>query len=749
MLVCMFANGNSTCYQANTDLNYNPHSFSLIEILFTINIIILVVAKYMFAFLVSNRFKRSEDAVITPKDFTIMIKLPFNRKGITNDDDLMTACDAYINNDPSGEQRKIPILKVNPVYYIGEYSDLMTQLLKLQKNIRIGTKKGENVDKLVKNKQKLQAEFQILQNEFQNKKYSKFTGWVFVTFNSFFDTEDVLNRNGWFQRFNCCKKELNFSRAPEADDIMWQNWGVPYRKRIIRRLLSWVLIYVIIALNFLSLVGIKYGQHYIVIRNNVTGFLLALTNICFTLVIIIVNAILMLLIQYLVVYQTYRTKTSHFSEIVNKSLLASFGNGVILVLIVNKFVLGDDTWNIFGSDGTMGNMIISMIIYIFSDSLALLLDVGFVFKLFNRWKINKELQKSTNHLLQCELNEAMEQLPISVDDMYQLCFKTIILSFFYQAVLPFGLLLGTIELIGKYFVFKYILSTRSNKPMDLDLAFTLNMIRNFEFSVFIMCAGFLLFSSILSSDNLLTHPLCYVILLIGLFEWLVGIQIITKYLKQSTYAADDIKYSDYEQIFNLDYARLNPITQKEAFKNFMKDLKVIEDQNDKKLEGFLQDFAEFKGVDHYTVHLQNTNIGGTQRLYNEDLTSAIQNEDVANKRPEEALEQINLYSVQMQNIEGKKYKNSGVSDEYKLLTEDVEKNEAIISHKDLSKPISPAFLDEFMKSYVKKAYEKQETGQINSTSVQMKSKKDFEISERYMLENELEKKDPNTKSWFE
>lgn len=90
-----------------------------------------------------------------------------------------------------------------------------------------------------------------------------------------------------------------------------------------------------------------------------------------------------------------------------------------------------------------------------------------------------------------------EGMRFDIWDAYFMQFKTLSVAFFYQAFIPYGLLIGMVEMILKYYVLKYYLIRRCTIPTDLEFAYTRKMVKLLELMIFILALGYLVFDMIL------------------------------------------------------------------------------------------------------------------------------------------------------------------------------------------------------------------------------------------------------------
>jgi hypothetical protein len=137
--------------------------------------------------------------------------------------------------------------------------------------------------------------------------------------------------------------------------------------------------------------------------------------------------------------------------------------------------------------------------------------------------------------------------------------------------------MGLIELVLKYMIVKYVLIKRSVKPQDLEFEFTRKMFHQFEFCVFLLALGYVVFYVIFRTDGAPLNVFFAISLGLAGADWLV----ISRLINLWTFKQHDEKcqgtFESQELNFPMDYDRQNPATQRNAFVKFLKKLHCRED----------------------------------------------------------------------------------------------------------------------------------------------------------------------------
>lgn len=625
---------------ANSSIT-SSYNTSKLDILCLSNICLLVIMKYVFYFWISHRHRIQTGKIISPKNFTLLCKIQTEK--LSPEERLLKIEDLVkkiIN--PNSSIENIDFLKINPIFEIKDFIVLISQLLALEKKITIIQKKIENnllsrkkilpiqLD-LQNQKKTLRAKLSHMTEHMNPSNYYKFTGWVFITFKTLKDLKNASYRKSPLLKSFFWKFNSNWRTVPEPADIIWENWSIPWTQKILKRIGIFLIVFVTIAANFGIILGFKSLQ------NSIAGWIgddssIAITtlqivvSIAISILIGVVNFIIRLLLIYFTKFESYKTYTTHYSEIVFKVVLLQFVNKALIVLLSNKIITSSNKWQIFGSSGVVGTMIISMIINVFFDVIVYLVEPAFMIKLWKRRLIKKDLEgkmKLEKPFLQIEANEVFEGTKFDISEAYYLHFTTLCLAFFYQAIIPYGLLLGMVECILKYNIVKYVLIKRSVKPHDLEIEFTQKMFRQFEFTVLLMALGFVVFSTMFQTPQQSLSVLYIISICIAGMDWMVSTRIIQMFANKPWHAKIEHDFSFYELCFPADYDRLNPITQKKAFREFLrklnqgpqpvidkKSLEEIEDEEDNNPEFLLNDYAIFHDdrLNNANVHLNNAAI---------------------------------------------------------------------------------------------------------------------------------------------
>lgn len=623
---CLFGDKSTTCTDNGQNFIDGLRADRNLEVLFLVDICVLILTKYLFAYYIIKKFESIEGNRISPSKYTIMLKVP--KKLMNSGEELETIVGRLINRRKKRNEPGIKFLKFNPIYDIKEYVSITKKMLLNEKQLKIATLKNEK--KLIKHltveKNQFKEKFLKVSESFKAEIAQKFTGWVSVTFSDIKSAEIVQKNNQNIRNyFFFWKKIYNYREAPEPNDIIWENWVHPYRERSFRRLIGGVVSFALISANFGIVLLIKWGQTKIGSGDGTSQVGLFFVSIAISASIALINIIVRFILYKFSKYESYRTFSAYHSVIVFKVTWANFINTALVILIANRVAQSNDSWNIFGSVGTMGNMIILLIINTIADTLVFLFDPLYLMKVYQRYVIKKRMSQSKNTVLQCEANEAWEGSTIDIAELYYISFKTISISFFYQLIIPYGLILGVVELFLKYWIFKFIIVRRSARPISYLSEFSINMIKNFEFMIFILALGFFVFKIILVDWGIFKSPIMIAILVITCYEFFVGIKLFKSYSDYRQFSKNpfkDISFTENEINFYCDYDRMNPVTQKQAYENWVKQLEKLKmgkfETTPVEPSKKLQPFQIIEGINDYAIR-RNNDMNAHERVYQPDV----------------------------------------------------------------------------------------------------------------------------------
>lgn len=252
-------------------------------------IIIIMISLHKFRRVQKLTENECDRGLVSPSDYTIMIsKLP---PGKYNEEDIKRLIMEKIPH-ASDQKDNIQIKKIVLAYNISQFIEncrgYSATDLKIRKAKQYEKKHGKfpekvNLENLEKEAMFFREKIQNFKQEMQNEKgmNGMTCGDAFVTFSTQMSTQEILGRyefsslrkyTNLFKQWICCDKTLNdnklhfrdallyVKRAPEPNDVIWENLGFSLFFRFKRRVFTNFATLIVLAICFLMNLGISTYQ---------------------------------------------------------------------------------------------------------------------------------------------------------------------------------------------------------------------------------------------------------------------------------------------------------------------------------------------------------------------------------------------------------------------------------------------------------------------------------------------------------
>ena len=588
-------------------INYSIINFFSMLILFLFNILFL----YEFHY-INNKLKKG----ILPSDYTLLI---------TNLNDYYNNYIKEHNNDKYNVEKFTGFLKsklfepgtihsINLCYKINEYMKAQklceeykykifqiennpyqkkkNEKLKLFKEEKcyfvmpftlceclFSLKKQENLKVLNENKNKKERElYNALESE---KKLSKFAGCIFATFKTLKDKENYYNKyphyfiervfaslNKCIHCLNCFMnkekknnfrmiKNINVFYANEPEDVIWENMEYSSRQRLLRRLLIYFISILLLLILFFIVYQLTYVQNSLnekegwdFIKINIFSYLIALA-------IVIVNKLFQLLLEFLTEIEKPNSYSNLYLSCSIKLTVFSFITSSIIPYICNmkdKNLMVKNISNLF---------IVNSIVLPLPFTL-----ITYFYKKFRIYLINRKPKE--HYKTQKELNELYELPDMGISYKYSDVSQTILMTFFYMPIFPFGAIFSLIGLILTFYCQKFYFIHFYKRPEMLNESICKFYLEYFSFNLFIYAIGDYIFTSQIYEKKVCLFNLIFfaILTIIPYHKFILLYLDRNKIIQIESTPISKVYFSFYN-----DYERQNPLTKKQGLCKYINKLR--------------------------------------------------------------------------------------------------------------------------------------------------------------------------------
>ena len=301
-----------------------------------------------------------------------------------------------------------------------------------------------------------------------SKENNKFCGIAFVTFNTIKEQEDYLHK----KKHSCCFgdkhedplnsyiKKIIFGRAPEPEDIIFENFDISFKIRFQNSICNYDALIPSISLpiTFLINIFLYFYQSKIDKSSNKTNilyvfyFLIAIASS-------INDFILEIVLEKYTEIWKYYTFTYFYSYYSISLTCFWFINSCIIPALFEIHYQTEE------HEILTSNLLTKFLFNSFLTPIMWTINFKFVYKKFKQCIIE---QKEKINLNQKELNELYELQSMNVPMKYSYLVKTLYMSFFFAPVFPLGFGISLFGFIFGYWLEKYNFSKMYKKPEKLD-----------------------------------------------------------------------------------------------------------------------------------------------------------------------------------------------------------------------------------------------------------------------------------------
>ena len=456
-------------------------------------------------------------------------------------------------------------------------------------------KKGLSIKKLLRSREINQIKLNYLSKNAKILTKNNFAGAIFVTFNTMQQKEEYYSRYNqniifkiisFFKEakyyFCCCcinekskkrffrRKNIKVNSAPEPEDVIWEN--IEYNKwfRFKRLLLIYTFTLFLLSVSFLIVLGLTYLKEYLIQKKFKSYFIIKYGfSLLITASISGINEVFYYLLEKLTKKEKQISMTNFYLSYSVKLTFFTFITSGIVPLVCNAIENGNN------NESLVDNMVIIFLVNSFLTPLLWSFDVDYLFRKIKIFYIERKANPDSYHnMTQRELNELYQLPDMKISYKYSYVAKTLLLSFFYIPIFPFGIIISLIGFIFAYYLELFNFTHLYNRPEMINEKICLFYAEYFAINLFFFNLGLLIFMNNIfsSSIKLIFNLIIFGILSIFPFTKLINFECLKlpkRMLLNTSTTYEDVYFSFYN-----DYQRQNPITKIDGLKNYITKLRI-------------------------------------------------------------------------------------------------------------------------------------------------------------------------------
>ena len=357
---------------------------------------------------------------------------------------------------------------------------------------------------------------------------------------------------------NLYKRKIRFERAPEPEDIIFDNLEFSYKTKLKE----------IICISFVSFIILLISSYiYILLyifQAGIDGIhektiILHVLSLLITIITVIFDLIFEIVIEKMIKFEKSNSLTNFYATYSIQLTFFYLNNSLILYSSEEHEI-------------TTSNLIIKFLFNSFVTPIMWTINVKYVYKKLKQCIIE---QKETINYNQKELNELYELQSMNIPAKYSYLVKTLFMSFFFAPIFPLGFCISLIGFIFGYWLEKFTFSSMYKKPEKLDKQIT-------EYYVIFFFLNFLAFGIgnyyFISKGNGYIDVFIMVILIVSYILLVIPFHLC--FQKDCfKFKESEIHKKTYDEMylnFIIDYERANPMTRIEGE---MRYLDKLEEKN--------------------------------------------------------------------------------------------------------------------------------------------------------------------------
>ena len=453
------------------------------------------------------------------------------------------------------------------------------------------------------------------------------------------------------------------SMAPEPDDIIFENLEITKRKRFLFILGSTSISFIVIVVSFNIVVILTLAQKKIdnlpFGAQKISRFIMSLGM---TGVISLVNVIFQGMLEKLTKLERHMSITDHTLSFSVKLTLFTFANSAIVPLI-SIVKIGDDP----NYELLINNIFMIFLVNSFVSPVMWTFNVGFCLKKWKIWNLeNKQNANMRHNMSQKELNELYEYADIDLAYKYSYISKTLLMTFFYLPLFPFGIVFSICGLILGFYLEKFNIGHTYKRPEMLNEAICKFYVNYYEINFLMLAVGDFIFLK----DNYNINYWQYITLIFFLLSLIIpyGQYLSFNLIGISQSQIINENYNDAYFTFYIDYERMNPFTRKIGTINYLIRLKEKDYISEEEFQNMKKQIESLNFMQIISLAKKNKNGKTKKILLNRPLLNRIEfgESDINAKRLLTLVNKLYIMSIIEEDIDKKKKKKVHFKKPFKI-----------------------------------------------------------------------------------
>ena len=384
---------------------------------------------------------------------------------------------------------------------------------------------------------------------------------------------------------------MRISRALEPTVIAWHNLGTSMFKVFLRRILSYSTTLLILAVNFMVIIGLQALDGYIKdsikrrfsignADSQLTGsklFAVRTISICVSLVIQVVNRIMLAILKLLTEFERWSDLTKHYASYSFKNVVAVFTTTNLLIVISHLLLHRDELSFIWGKGSLINDVFFIIVGDNLLDPLFIFLDPVYLYRRLKRCRLARKAQKKTCTALQKDANDLFEGPELDLADSYANLVSTFWMALFFTPVFPVAAPITCLAFVSTYWLQKTLLLRRFARPRAYSGSICFLAMYLLRFSPFVLMVllahqlGYYCLNFILRNKE--NNGLIYIGLIVTGVLIVVPLEnvffVCTRLNSNESLLKKNVSYNEVRNRFYSEYDRENPITSKEATEEYL------------------------------------------------------------------------------------------------------------------------------------------------------------------------------------